>query len=443
MELCDLGDLMGHTDDRHWEILKGSRMTPVPHAEMIIITLQMLLGVAYVHGKKMIHRDLAARNIMLKTGPGGAIVALLADLGMAREVGAGGYYSLKYTLDGDIIKIPVAWSPPESFEMQESKDGGDKKYKATQMLDLWALAVTLYEMLTNCSGGRNGGPYLADGTVHQIKTMKVKGPDGKKVKMEVVADHLADVALVRNFIVDKKDQTTGERTPGTGGRLHIPASCPLLLKVIIEALWSGDPAARPDAVQIILFIMENCALLTEAPKWENDAESAAKINAWLVEDLAIPVPRAAEIFGDMNYEVLVDDDGLLGDFKTELGDAFVLGETFKAMRRETRALKSLNEAVEQEPLKSALAKACEEAEKEEGGEAMQASLYEALVAAREEVVARRRAEEEKEEGEEKKAAAAADAAAADAAAAAAEAARIAREVEEKEAAGECLKSLRF
>ena len=58
----------------HCEILAKSRVCPVPHAEMYLIALQIFLGLAYVHGKNMIHRDIAARNIMLKTGPGGAIV---------------------------------------------------------------------------------------------------------------------------------------------------------------------------------------------------------------------------------------------------------------------------------------------------------------------------------------------------------------------------------
>jgi hypothetical protein len=71
---------------------------------------------------------------------------------------------------------------------------------------------------------------------------------------------------------------------------------------------------------------------------------------------------------------------------------------YKAIGRELDALNMLNKAVEQEPLKSALAKACEDAKKEEGGEAMQASLGAALEAAREEAAARNKtADEEKEE----------------------------------------------
>jgi serine/threonine protein kinase len=395
LELCDLGDLKGRTNLCHWDILPGSRMCPVPHAEMIIITLHMLLGLAYVHSKGMVHRDIAARNIMLKTGPGGTVMALLADLGMTREVGPGGYYSLKYTLDGDVMKIPAAWSPPESFKMQESESkDGDKKYTATRKLDLWAVAVTLYEMVTNCSGGEKPGPYLAEETVHQLKTINVRGADGKKVEMEVVVDHLADASHVRDFIADKKDKATGKRTPGTGERLHIPESCPLLLRVIIEALWSGDPASRPDAVQVILFITQRCALLTEAPQWDENEESAAKIKGWLVDDLGIPVPRALEMFAQLDYEVLVNEDPTY-DFKNMLGDAgaeYVCSNEFKALRRELTALRLLNTAMGQEPLKNALAKACEEAQGEEDSEATQASLSTALETARAEAAVRRAAE---------------------------------------------------
>ena len=51
MELCDLGDLKGHTEPAYGVILRGSRMCPLPHAEMILITLQMLLGLNYVHSQ--------------------------------------------------------------------------------------------------------------------------------------------------------------------------------------------------------------------------------------------------------------------------------------------------------------------------------------------------------------------------------------------------------
>jgi hypothetical protein len=376
MDLCDQGDLIKRTSDGNFDILAGSRMSPLPHAEMVLFALDMFLGLAYIHNDLgMIHRDLAARNVMLKTEKG-VVVAKLADLGMAREVDEDGHYGIT----GTRAKLPIGWCSPEILE---KKVGAKASLNASPASDMWSSGVTISEMVTNCSAPGKAGPYLEQGTI-----LKANG-----------ATHLTDIAFIRKFITDTKCKETGVKTPG--GRLHIPDECPAELRVLMKALWSCKKKDRPTAVQCVAFLLRACApLLGEAKAWEADAESAAKIKQWICGDLGIDVPRAAEVFGDMNYEVLVDDEGLLGDFKTELGDAFVLGETFKAMRREIRALKSLNKAVEQEPLKSALAKACEDAEKETGGEAMQASLGEALKAAREETTARnKKADEDKEEKE--------------------------------------------
>ena len=258
---------------------------------------------------------------------------------------------------------------------------------------------------------------MEKGTIRQMKTTTAHGPDGLEVEMEVVVDHLADNSLVCDFIADKTDEATGERIPGTGERLHIPESCPVLLRVIIEALWSGDPAARPDAAQIILFIARRCVLLTEAPQWEPDEESAAKIKAWIVDDLGIHVPKPMELFEQFNYEALIEVDPM-DDFRNmldDLGDAgleYVCSDDYKAMCRELTALNMLNKAVQQEPLKNALAEACAEAEMAEGSEATQRALGDALDAAREKI-ATQRAEEKEERKEEKKKAEASEAAAGD------------------------------
>ena len=360
MILCNKGDLKGHTYDGRYEILEGSRMCHVAHCEMILITLEMLLGVAYIHNDiGMIHRDLAARNIML-TMEKGVLVAQLADLGMSHIMEEGKTY---YGISDTRAKLPLQHCAPQ---LLEKKVGAKKKLIADKPADMWALGVTMFEMLTNCSGGRGAGPYLEEGTI-----LKANG-----------AKLLADITDIRAFITTTTSKSTGIKSPGE--RLHIPESCPAELRVLMEALWSNSKKDRPTALQCIFFLLRACApLLGEARLgWEPDAESAAKIKAWIVDNLGIPVPRPQEMFEMFNYECLVDDDNLRDDIKTELGDVgseFVLGETFQALHREIKALEMLNKAVEQEPLKSALAVACEQAVNEKGGKKMQAKLDEALL----------------------------------------------------------------
>ena len=193
-----------------------------------------------------------------------------------------------------------------------------------------------------------------------------------------IATKLESMNLIRKFIVNTTSKKTGVKTPG--GRLHIPEACPTELRVLMEALWSFKKKDRPSALQSILFLLRACTpIMGEAKAWENDAESAIKMKEWLVDDIGIPVPRAEEVFEMFNYEVLVQDDGLSGDVSTLLGAEFVQNSPiFKAMDREIMALRMLNEAVEQEPLKSALANACAAAEAEKGSKEMQAALLGAL-----------------------------------------------------------------
>jgi hypothetical protein len=212
-----------------------------------------------------------------------------------------------------------------------------------------------------------------------------------------------------NGDVDRYDDQGGyDEVITPGGRLHIPDECPVVLRVLMEALWASKKEDRPTAVQCVAFLMRACApIMAEARAWESNAESAAKMKRWLVGDLAIPVPRAQELFEQFDYDTLMTNRK--GDISDMLGAEFVVNSPiYKAMGRELDALKMLNEAVEQEPLKGALAKACEDAEKEEErergeqkcGETMQETLGRALDDARKEAAARNKnADEEKDEKE--------------------------------------------
>ena len=142
------------------------------------------------------------------------------------------------------------------------------------------------------------------------------------------------------------------------------------------------------------------------------------MKTWIVDDLAIPLPRAEELFQMFDYDTLVENRS--GDISDMLGAEFVLNSPiYKAMGRELDALKMLNLAVEQEPLKGTLAKACEDAKKEEGNAQMQEKLMAKFTAKRtKEKVANDAREEEVKAGEEKIEAAEAEAAAAEVASAA-------------------------
>ena len=354
MALCTEGDLEGRANDGHWGVLEGAQMCPLPYCEMILITLQMLFGIDYVHTvAKMIHRDIAARNIML-TEIDGILTAQLADLGMTREMDDSGTYAIA----GSKAKLPIAWGSPESLK----KKGGI----ATAALDMWAIGVTIDEMVTNCSGKGRKGPYLEEGTIRKKVTKSVKGADGEAHEVEVVLGSLAGNSEILGFIQRTKNKKTG-LWEGKSERLHIPDECPAELRVLMTALWSKKASDRPTALQSIVFLCRACAPIFELPiAWKDpDPESAAKMAAMFGKDgLNIEVPHALEVFEQFNYKCFVDDDNLPEDTRTllegkgEAGADYILGDSFKALKREVAALRMLNKAVQQEPLKSALEHAC-------------------------------------------------------------------------------------
>jgi serine/threonine protein kinase len=60
-------------------------------------------GLAHLHSQNIVHRDVALRNVLLRDNG----TAVVADLGLAREVRDGGRYK---TMDA----MPIRWSAPVS-----------------------------------------------------------------------------------------------------------------------------------------------------------------------------------------------------------------------------------------------------------------------------------------------------------------------------------------
>ncbi|XP_052761120.1 activated Cdc42 kinase-like isoform X2 [Mya arenaria] len=89
-------------------------------------------GMAYLESKRLIHRDLAARNILVFSKD----IIKISDFGLSRALGRGkDYYQSNFTIN---LKLPIAWCAPECINY----------LKFTSASDVWAFAVTLWEMFT-------------------------------------------------------------------------------------------------------------------------------------------------------------------------------------------------------------------------------------------------------------------------------------------------------
>ncbi|MFG3257142.1 serine/threonine-protein kinase [Streptomyces sp. NPDC048172] len=112
------------------DLLTEQRQLAVPHAARI--GLQVLRGLIAVHQAGVVHRDVKPHNILFR--PDGR--ALLMDFGIATFEGA-----VQVTRTHEIIGT-AQYLAPEL--LVRSSDG---PHAATPASDLWALGVTLYEMV--------------------------------------------------------------------------------------------------------------------------------------------------------------------------------------------------------------------------------------------------------------------------------------------------------
>ncbi|XP_071110149.1 activated Cdc42 kinase-like isoform X4 [Haliotis cracherodii] len=93
---------------------------------------QICDGMSYLESKRLIHRDLAARNILVFSKN----KVKISDFGLSRALGVGkDYYQSNFSIN---LKLPIAWCAPECINY----------LKFTSYSDVWAYAVTLWELFT-------------------------------------------------------------------------------------------------------------------------------------------------------------------------------------------------------------------------------------------------------------------------------------------------------
>ena len=120
MEYCEGGDLSSYLSKM------SKQISHLPEVQIWKFFIQMSLGLAYIHSKKIIHRDLKSLNIFLNKN----LDVKIGDLGIAKL--------LQNTIHAyTFIGTPYYLSP----EILEEKPYNEKS-------DVWALGCILYEMAT-------------------------------------------------------------------------------------------------------------------------------------------------------------------------------------------------------------------------------------------------------------------------------------------------------
>lgn len=116
------------------------------------MVIKVANALEYAHGKGIIHRDVKPGNIIIKANG----EPILLDFGLGRKEG-----ETSRTLSGEFLGTPV-YSAPESFQKKEPKKD--------QLLDVYSLGATLYELLTG------GLPYAGDSVYEIYSNLKTKEP---------------------------------------------------------------------------------------------------------------------------------------------------------------------------------------------------------------------------------------------------------------------------
>jgi serine/threonine protein kinase len=115
-------------------LIRGSGRLEVKLA--LEITTQVAAGLAAMHKQNLVHRDIKPSNIMGSLEPGGAVIAKIIDLGLAKSLDEPGAQTA--------ISVPGGFAGTPEFASPEQFAGVPVDIRS----DLYSLGVTLWEMLT-------------------------------------------------------------------------------------------------------------------------------------------------------------------------------------------------------------------------------------------------------------------------------------------------------
>ncbi len=141
--IMDVGVLEDQTPYLVLEYVRGEslrqllqRRGALPAREAVGLALQVCEGLAEAHVNQVIHRDLKPSNLILSERPDGSPLVKILDFGIAKT-SAPTVQTLTETQS--MLGSPLYMAPEQ---IRSARDVGASA-------DVWALGVTLYELLTN------------------------------------------------------------------------------------------------------------------------------------------------------------------------------------------------------------------------------------------------------------------------------------------------------
>jgi serine/threonine-protein kinase len=133
-----------------------ARRGPLSMADAIDYILQACEAIAEAHGLGIIHRDIKPANLFLTTGVDGAPCVKVVDFGIAKQTDD----QAALTQTGAAMGSPLYMSPEQ---MRGARD-------VDARADVWALGVTLYQLLANAV------PFQAETLVAVVSMVNLDPP---------------------------------------------------------------------------------------------------------------------------------------------------------------------------------------------------------------------------------------------------------------------------
>ncbi|XP_053728376.1 discoidin domain-containing receptor 2 [Synchiropus splendidus] len=130
MENGDLNQFLSRHEPEG-QLAQLSNAPTVSYSNLCYMATQIASGMKYLSSLNFVHRDLATRNCLV----GENYTIKIADFGMSRNLYSGDYYRIQ----GRAV-LPIRWMSWESILLG----------KFTTASDVWAFAVTLWEILNFC-----------------------------------------------------------------------------------------------------------------------------------------------------------------------------------------------------------------------------------------------------------------------------------------------------
>ncbi|QPI70180.1 serine/threonine protein kinase US3 [Equid herpesvirus 6] len=203
------------------------RARAIPLDKALMVQRQVLEGLNYLHGRKIIHRDVKTENIFLNDFDR----VCLADFGAAR-----------YPVDA-----PAELGVAGTVETNAPEVLARAKYNCKA--DIWSAGVVLFEMLAypetlfdDASVEEGDAKSCKRQLIRMIATLKIH-PD------EFPPDR--ESKLFRNYI----DYATRERRPGTRYVCMQRYSLPIDGEFMIHKMMTFDAAERPSAAELLAYPM--------------------------------------------------------------------------------------------------------------------------------------------------------------------------------------------